>query len=727
MSVTLQLQNDVLGTKELKCVILPSNYFRDGGIREMDFYDTNWNGTNFAYVSQLLFEDDSQVAMSKDYDNNTTSIQVFDSDAVFVQGFSLNFANFDQIYIATTNDLQHFGFVIHYVNSRLGVNTWYLYSSTYGTSHDKLLEILSDNSIVIDQVNTVPTSLSDTKGDFKWSIWNNCHGSDHQPSTDVYMNPDHFNFGLYDGLVTLRQFGPEPTIYSYDETGMNNFITWLKATMKTVGTGETQGHLGTELFEYIGGIPTSDGHLSLNNGSQIKWSFDIGGSHPTWFNIELVDPNGTVVCATPYFPFGQEYTYMGITKYLFPKVYLCKSKSTTDWEDGYVDIIGMNGARVPTSPNATVYWTLQNIDASSVDLEDSDLLDGANQDIKDDDEEIEENQSGENDTTEEGGGDGEYTGRGQSYGDNIEMPTEPTDDVTLSTDFVRAFVVSDTILRQLATKFNDDDLLNQVTRFFKNDPMDVIISLHSIPVSFTGGASTEITFGNYHSQVSANKLTDRYSTVNCGSISLKGKYNSTCDFSPLTKLQLYLPFIDVVQLDVDDCMNKTLTLQYIIDNLDGTCCATLHNGEHIVGQWFGNCIKTMPISTTNHNRLIATSMGLLSTGLLASTGVGAVAGLATTGMNLVASSKPDIKMGGHIGGSAGWLGKRKPYFILERPNQARPKDYDQIHGFPSHMTGLIKDFKGYSQLEEIHLENIACTETEKDMIESIMKGGYFFK
>lgn len=85
--------------------------------------------------------------------------------------------------------------------------------------------------------------------------------------------------------------------------------------------------------------------------------------------------------------------------------------------------------------------------------------------------------------------------------------------------------------------------------------------------------------------------------------------------------------------------------------------------------------------------------------------------------------KPSIEKSGAMGGTGGLLGIQTPYLILTRPRQALPNNQNVFMGYPSFITETLESIKGYTEIENIHLENIPATEEELSEIESLLKNG----
>lgn len=276
------------------------------------------------------------------------------------------------------------------------------------------------------------------------------------------------------------------------------------------------------------------------------------------------------------------------------------------------------------------------------------------------------------------------------------------------------------------------------------DPIQSIISLSMIPLVITGTNTGNIYIAHTDTEISGVMLADnQFVTLDCGTIDLDEFWGSYLDYSPYTKLSIYLPFIGVRALNIDEFMSGTIEVKYVIDIISGDCIAFISRVGStdnltvpvpailgVLYQFNGNVSLQVPISAANFAQMYGASISAAvgGVGMLAGAVTGglsapmAVAGIAATAVN-VASSKPSISHGGAIPSTAGWLGVQKPYLILQRPQQCLPEDQNTLTGYPAYVTVTIGDVEGYNEFEIMHLENIPATEQEKDEIERLLKSG----
>lgn len=323
-----------------------------------------------------------------------------------------------------------------------------------------------------------------------------------------------------------------------------------------------------------------------------------------------------------------------------------------------------------------------------------------------------------------GGGTGNFDGTG----DNINIPSVPTLS-SVDTGFITLFNPTMAQLKELASYMWNGTLfdLNTWQKLFA-DPMDAILGLSIVPVAIPNGGAGEVKVGNISTGVSMTKAASQYVVVDCGTLNVNEYWGGYLDYEPYTKAEIYLPYCGIHQIATDDIMGKAVHVVYHVDILSGACCAYVKCDDSVLYSFIGQCASSIPISGTDFTNVInGVISAAVSVGSMVATGGTsaplAVPSLAQTAVN---SMKPSIEKSGAMGGTGGMLAVQTPYLILTRPRQAVPARQNTFTGYPSFITEKLGDLSGYTEIEEIHLENISATESELSEIENLLKSGVIF-
>ena len=353
-------------------------------------------------------------------------------------------------------------------------------------------------------------------------------------------------------------------------------------------------------------------------------------------------------------------------------------------------------------------------------------------------------------TDQDPGGDGPR----DDESDEIDFPDLPTIGAT-NAGMVTLFnpTLGDLIaLNNLVWSSFDLDSFKRIVA----DPMDCIIGLYILPFAISSSGTKALSVGNVPTGLTFQVASTQFIEVDCGSVIIPEYWHAYLDYSPYTKIQLYLPYIGVEEISADDVMGQTVSLKYHIDILTGSCVAMLKSKGSILYTFMGHCSVQIPITSNNMDEIMAYASRLAVTAAAGSIGAAASSGVdtspaamgdtsykankkfeaseklsgisdaqhsATSGVSNVMGMKFSARRTGAIGSFGGFLAPQKPYFIITRPNLCLAEDQGWYAGYPAWKTKKMGTIAGYARIDSVHLENIPCTENELHEIESLLKGG----
>lgn len=365
----------------------------------------------------------------------------------------------------------------------------------------------------------------------------------------------------------------------------------------------------------------------------------------------------------------------------------------------------------------------------------------------------------------------------------IPMPVLPTFTAT-KTGFVTLYRVSEAILRTLADKLFSDTWAGALDNFFQNAD-EVIAGLSIVPFQPPVSGRAKPRVGLNVLDVSMDVISSQYVEVDCGELDVEEFYGSSFDYAPYTKISIYLPYVGVRSLDVDEVMAHRIGVKYYCDAYSGCCMACIYvyvdpqTGEAgdqptLKYTFSGNIAQQVPTASQSWDRMIQSGIALACVALPAiaaggaaiqSAGYGAQASMAAmqgssamgagfatrsvlthaaagaseswvasgsaqmalaldgATMATAMSAKPTVERTGSLGSGVGFLGPQKPFLILEIPRQSIPFDYMEFHGYPSNESATLGELEGYVQVEDIHLTEVYATGPEKDEIMKMLKEG----
>lgn len=337
--------------------------------------------------------------------------------------------------------------------------------------------------------------------------------------------------------------------------------------------------------------------------------------------------------------------------------------------------------------------------------------------------------SQEDDPSGPGGGTGNY----DPTSDPVDFPSLPTGGA-LSSGAIKAFLVSPSIMQSVFNVLWDSSIFDIPLQFQKlvDNPMDCLISFHCIPVIPSTSGNGNIKLGNLDTQTVAPIINNQYLTIDCGSLNIKEFWGSALDYSPYTKVELYMPFIGIRELKIEDVMKSTNHIKYNIDIFTGDCLCNVKCGQSVLYKFAGNLKQDIPVSGRTNNMGIKGMLGAMTAfagGMMggavggpvgAAMGVGATLSAAAS----VASSKITTSRSGSLSGSVGLLDDFVPFFIFHRPVQSLANNFKGHKGYPSNITRQLSNVSGYTEVEYINLQNIPnATDSEMEEIKSLLGSG----
>lgn len=89
----------------------------------------------------------------------------------------------------------------------------------------------------------------------------------------------------------------------------------------------------------------------------------------------------------------------------------------------------------------------------------------------------------------------------------------------------------------------------------------------------------------------------------------------------------------------------------------------------------------------------------------------------------VMGGKMQIEHSGAFSGNSGYLGVRRPFLIIERPNMCLPATYGQLNGYPSMITLNLGECKGFTRVQQVQLTGCTATNPEQSEILQFLKSG----
>lgn len=330
--------------------------------------------------------------------------------------------------------------------------------------------------------------------------------------------------------------------------------------------------------------------------------------------------------------------------------------------------------------------------------------------------------------------------------DTVTQPSRPNESQAsaVKSGFLKAYLMTQAQLDKICSALYSDTLLDVIKSSFVN-PLDFIVSLMVFPTDPDVGATENLRFGKWIASaasgvigalgvdITGSRLTYEFKTINFGTIQIPENWGNFLDYSQ-TSIELYLPFIGSVNIDVAECMGGTINVQYTIDFFTGMCVANvlcersfpLPSGKFIPNRaqhaYQGNCAIQIPLSAADYGSMVGSLINACTQGI--SNPAAGFAGIASDA--IAGGLRPNISSKGNIVANSGFCSVLYPYVRITRPITAEPDSYQEVMGYPSYINTTLGECEDLCICDEIDLKGVTgATEEELNRIRQLCKDGVY--
>lgn len=316
-----------------------------------------------------------------------------------------------------------------------------------------------------------------------------------------------------------------------------------------------------------------------------------------------------------------------------------------------------------------------------------------------------------------------------------------------------------------------------------NNPFDGVLGAHELYATPGISGRDNIRSGFLVCPTSANLVPNRYTEIDCGTVVVPEFYGNYLDYSPYSQCYIYLPFIGINEVSIDDIVGHAVNIRYRVDSYSGACIAMIYVAKqgyrNLCYQFAGNCSVEVPLAGGSQAAIKAGMMQAEAYGRAAiqsaqiqktakiGTGIvqGAHAGAGAGAFNPVAgivggllgglaggtsgyiqgaadygaaklsagamqeaarvANKSSVQHSGQFGASHGAMGLKVPFIMVRNPIQVKVTNYNNDYGFPAHKRVIIGGCTGYLRVKEVNVVSAHATNEEKIAIEEALKNGVY--
>lgn len=333
--------------------------------------------------------------------------------------------------------------------------------------------------------------------------------------------------------------------------------------------------------------------------------------------------------------------------------------------------------------------------------------------------------------------DPDYEGPGDGTDNGYTDPTVPSDTLGTTTAYgnnnilTTAYAMTAYKLNQLGAFLWGNSFESAIHKI-NSSPLENIVSLRCYPFDMSG-TGENIYLGNVDSGVSGDKLADNYNpTFSVGSVTIEGFYNSFLDYEPYTSLKIFLPFCGMKDLDLNYCMGKTLSVEYVVDIGTGTGSINIYVDTVLTYTYSCNIGFEIPLSSTNSGQVAGALMSNAASTAVAvaveaaSENYLAMAGTLVTAGIKAATTKHTTSTSGNFSANVWGRMPRTCYIVYDRPTYQNIALFNHTYGRMCNQSRVIGSLSGFTMITNLDLSGIAImTKEEEDIIRELFRDGIY--
>lgn len=289
-----------------------------------------------------------------------------------------------------------------------------------------------------------------------------------------------------------------------------------------------------------------------------------------------------------------------------------------------------------------------------------------------------------------------------------------------------------------------------------NNPFDGVIGAHELYATPNRGGRDNIRSAFLTCPTTADLVPNRYSEIDCGTVIVPEFYGNYLDYSPYSQAYIYLPFIGINEVSIDDIVGHAVNIRYRVDSYSGSCIAMIFVAkdgyQNLCYQFAGSCSVEVPMAGGSQAAIKAAEMqaeayarasmasavghlfGGIGSALMGSLGgtLSSISGIANDYAQAKAgveaarvANKSSVQHSGQFGASHGAMGQKIPFIIIRNPIQVKVVNYNDDYGFPAHKRVIVGGCSGYLRVREVNVISAHATDDEKAAIEALLKNGVY--
>ena len=316
------------------------------------------------------------------------------------------------------------------------------------------------------------------------------------------------------------------------------------------------------------------------------------------------------------------------------------------------------------------------------------------------------------------------------------------------TKFNNAYALTSTEVTAFENYLNTPTWGDLINSLWRNEPIQNVCSLTIYPFDIANVTpdvmvDSNIYINNNDTGIASKLISNGLvlARVNICNKQIIPYFNNFLDYAPYTRIEVFIPFLGLIELSTSEFMGKVLRIDYVFDFNSGMASVYIMADEVIKITKMAQVGQQIPIGSSNQRTMFQSLLqGIGGLGISAaasfvmprrtfSAQMGHIGGMAIDDVKSTVNTISNMQMETTVRGDLtnaflSYYAPNNVYIIYTRPTIQEPSTYKSLIGKPSLMSKKLNQCFGFTQINSIHLENFDSALTEElTEIENLLTQG----
>ena len=316
------------------------------------------------------------------------------------------------------------------------------------------------------------------------------------------------------------------------------------------------------------------------------------------------------------------------------------------------------------------------------------------------------------------------------------------------TRFNNAYALTSTEVTAFENYLNTPTWGDLINSLWRNEPIQNVCSLTIYPFDITNVTpdvmvDSNIYINNNDTGIASKLISNGLvlARVNICNKQIIPYFNNFLDYAPYTRIEVFIPFLGIIELSTSEFMGKVLRIDYVFDFNFGMASVYIMADEVIKITKMAQVGQQIPIGSSNQRTMFQSLLqGIGGLGISAaapfvmprstfSAQMRHIGGMAIDDVKSTVNTISNMQMETTVRGDLtnaflSYYAPNNVYIIYTRPTIQEPSTYKSLIGKPSLMSKKLNQCFGFTQINSIHLENFDSALTEElTEIENLLTQG----